>query len=270
MNPKPVPPPLSAPADLLRAKYLERRERNPAYSSRAFARDLGISQAMLSLVWNRKRSLSMKQAVKVSAALNLEETESKDLFRSLFGASKRPSVESALAPRVLEAEHLQAISRWYPIAILDLSTTQGFRDDPSWIAGRLGITKLEAEDARSRLLRLGLLRMTPKGAVKSNEHLRFDSPVALPAVRAFHRQMIGKATEALEETSSEAHQRRKISGYTLAIDPTRLDAAKKRIAAFELEMAEFLTKGPSSEVYQLNIQFFPLTHPLKPKKAKSI
>ena len=35
------------PADFLRTVFLERKQRNLAYSSRAFARDLGMSQALL-------------------------------------------------------------------------------------------------------------------------------------------------------------------------------------------------------------------------------
>jgi hypothetical protein len=45
----------------------------------------------------------------------------------------------------------------------------------------------------------------------------------------------------------------------MAIDPRKMEEAKRRIEEFKNQMADLLTEGNCKEVYQLNIQFFPLT-----------
>src|SRR5690242_880031 len=68
------------PCAFLRALLLERRRKNPAYSTRAFARDLGMSQALLSLILNGRRPLTMKQVARISILLNLSQEQSRDLM----------------------------------------------------------------------------------------------------------------------------------------------------------------------------------------------
>ena len=47
----------------------ERRSRNPRYSLRAYARDLGISVSHLSTIMNGRRKLSTLQAGKIAVKL---------------------------------------------------------------------------------------------------------------------------------------------------------------------------------------------------------
>ncbi|MGZ3713269.1 MAG: TIGR02147 family protein, partial [Bdellovibrionota bacterium] len=177
------------PADFLRAAFLERKERNLRYSTRAFARDLGISQALLSLVLSGKRPLTARQAVRIGVLLGLTQGKARELLESALRSlpQKAKSNQRAKASPLFkdyEVERFKAISQWYHVAILDLTTTRDFRNDVRWIALRLGITTIEARDALSRLLDLGFLTQTGNTLKKSDEQIYFLTKKSEVAVRA--------------------------------------------------------------------------------------
>ncbi len=64
---------------LLRA-FDERKEKNPRYSLRAFARSLGVSSGQLSEILSGKRPLSHKLARRISIAMTLTDGQSKNLI----------------------------------------------------------------------------------------------------------------------------------------------------------------------------------------------
>lgn len=61
-----------------------RKQRNPLYSQRAFARDLGINQALLSRIMANKIILSRTQAQNILDQLGLTEDERKNFIESLL------------------------------------------------------------------------------------------------------------------------------------------------------------------------------------------
>lgn len=52
---------------------------------------------------------------------------------------------------------------------------------------------------------------------------------------------------------------------TMATDPGRIQEANRRIAKFVEDLCEFLGMGNPSEVYQVGVQLYPLSRPLKEK-----
>ena len=48
------------------------------------------------------------------------------------------------------------------------------------------------------------------------------------------------------------------SSMTMAIDPAKIDEAKKMIEEFTHRLTEFLESGKRLQVYELNIGLFPL------------
>ena len=271
------------PSDFLRALYLQKKKGRSQYSTRAFARDLGMSQTLLSLILNGKRSLTLSQATRVAALLGLSESQSEHLLNLTLAhlpqnAKLSKRVVEKLQPirleiknasnknnfmklcRVLGTDEFHLISHWYTLAILDLATTEGFKSDPLWISRRLKIHPEQAKESIERLLELGLMSRQPNGQlVKTSQHLSFKNSKSEAAIRNYHRQMIEKAGEHLSRDSVEAYQSRSISAATLAIRKDKIAIAKDKIEKFKTEMAELLTEGSSQEVYQLNVQFFPLS-----------
>ncbi len=65
--------------ELLKQIITLRHRRNPAYSLRAAARDLGVSHGYLSLILNGKKRLSFERAVQFAQFLRMDDVQS-DLF----------------------------------------------------------------------------------------------------------------------------------------------------------------------------------------------
>lgn len=263
---------MESPRDFLTRIFAERKKKNPRYSTHALARDLGISQGYVSLLLNGKRSINVRQAAQFSVVLGLTSEETQALIIAAIldqDSTSKPKdvLKKAALPKVpkpvqleeIDPDRFQMISQWYHLAILDLSTTVSFRSDAGWIARRLGLEKKQVVDALERLVRLGFLSVEKGQYKKTAEHIQLDPRQSLAAVRAFHHEMIAKAQEELKKESPDAFALRQISGTTLAVSPSRLAAAKKKIMKFQKEMAELLTPDDCHEVYQLNVQLFPLT-----------
>lgn len=255
-------------SDLLRAQYLRRRERNPLYSTRAFARDLGMSQGFISLVLNGKRKLSMKSALELSANLAMTRQETR-AFLDAVALELQGGARARTEPFAqLELDGFKLISQWYHIAILDLMLVEGAKADGAWIAKRLGLTRIQAKDAVERLKRLGLLKEQGGRWIKTKAKLEVPTRRSDTAIRAFHRQMISKALEELSKSDQKNFDAREISAITLPLDPKRMVEVKRHIDQFQKEMIEIFGAGRCSELYQLNVQFFPLTRAIDEKKGK--
>lgn len=250
-------------SEFLREKYLERASRNPAYSLRALARDLGVSAAFISQVFSGKKKISAERALHFSRALKLTDDEASALVQLVAASGGRMAAARAVArPEIysVDVECYKLLSRWYHLAILDLTTTKGFKPNVRWVADRLKITTQEVRDAIARLERLGLLEVSAKAWIKSQTRIQFPTDRSQKAVREFHAQMITKALAELEDGSAAAFAARDITGTTMAIDAAKIPEAKKLIAAFRRKLSSFLSDSESpNEVYQLNVQLFSLT-----------
>jgi len=138
-----------------------------------------------------------------------------------------------------------------------------FKPDVGWIAKRLGITVHQAKDGIATLSRTGFLKTDGSRWEKNKERLRFPTVASHPSVRKFHSQMISKAARHLNHaTSKEDFARRLITGLTIAVNPEQIEAARAIIHKALYDVAEILTQGACTEVYQMNLQLFPLTSQL--------
>lgn len=269
--------PLNSPAQFLKAQLLERISQNPSYSVRAFARDLRISHSYLSQILNERRGLSLRQALLLSDVLGLEK-ENRQLFMQLLLENRaQKSTSGVKAPSVdikaqettafMDMDRFRTVKEWYHGAIAEMTALKKFKADYKWIAQQLGITTIQAQSAVKRLRRLGVLNTKGRRWSKTRRRFQFPTTSLHDAVNLFHQEMIYKALKTLESKTASDFEARDITGITIAIDPKRIPEAKKRIHKFRNQMADFLSKGEPSEVYQLNVQLFSLTNS-KMKKGK--
>jgi transcriptional regulator with XRE-family HTH domain len=114
----------------LKSEFRRRTERNPRYSLRAFARDLGSDHATLSQILRGRRSLSPRMVRHLGPHLRLDPTVIAD-------ASAQQGAE----------------------AILRLAQSPGFCVQSRWIATQTGLPIDAVNVALQRLLRDGDLVM---------------------------------------------------------------------------------------------------------------
>jgi uncharacterized protein (TIGR02147 family) len=255
---------------------LEKRcRRNPLYSLRSYARDLGLSPGRLSDILKNKSGLSVAKARAIAKILEMSRQEA-DWFTTLVESSDARAKKNRTEAQKkiirmkdtntkyleLDLDQFKVISAWQHLAIIDLIQTRGFNFDSVWIAKRLGISKIEVEQSLERLLRLGLLKTQTQNG---KTHLKamdvtFSTPTDIPsdAIKTFHRQILEKALGAIDLQGVES---RDFSCLTFPISKSLLPEAKKRIKKFRREFNQWVqdNKIEKEEVYSLGIYLFSLT-----------
>jgi uncharacterized protein (TIGR02147 family) len=265
-------------SSILRDVLARKISRNPGYSLRAFARDLGVSHTYLSLVMNGHKPLSMRKVLLFSKLLELSPDESSSFIRAgtrdlrnraiRNPAPRARSAEEQASPILyyeLESDRHSVLEEWYHLPIMDLTQTDGFRNDPKWIARRLGISPEQVKSAVNRLLRLQLLKEENGTLVKTTNSLTIHPKESTRVLRAYHQSMIQKAWHALDSDRAEDIEARNITAVTMPVDPARIEEAKKRISKFRRQLWKFLEGGNTTELYQFNLQLFPLSKPESPR-----
>lgn len=121
--------------ELLCDRFARLRARNPRYSLRAFARDLGIHHGTLSQLASGRRPASVRQIRAIGARLGLD-----DAGIASCCAHEVDAVVRAIAAR------------------------PELRHDSRWIAERTGIPVDAVNAALHRLLSTGALRMVERNA----------------------------------------------------------------------------------------------------------
>lgn len=246
--------------------FSQRKVRNPSYSLRAYARDLGVSMGLLSEVLGGKRTLTYRTGCKILPRLGLAPRREKQFVTSLAPQPKiLPSTERALRAQIerLNADQFHLISDWYHFAILSLVKIPGCRADCHWISRRLGITPDEAELAVARLRRLRLVREENGVLKRTKAQIETTPDLPTSAIKKSHKQTLEQVIVALFDVPVD---QREIISTTVATTPEKMSEAKRMIREFAETMYDFLDDGPKTEVYNFNMQLVPVTKQLVTSK----
>jgi uncharacterized protein (TIGR02147 family) len=230
------------------------------------------SPQTLSMVIKGVRAPSEELVQRVVKDLKLSRREARylEILGHLQRKEKRrgtdpASIEALMTElRLLSPGHVQQIpgqtfsyiAQWHHFVIKRLVGTLGFTENYEKIRERLRrkVTQSEIKDAIATMLKLGFLERDADGQLRMadiNIQTTFDVPSA--ALKAHHRQMMARATEALWEQPVDE---REIIGTTLWFDRSRISEAKEDIRQFNREFREKFGGDPTSDVYQINVQFF--------------
>ncbi|WP_413293816.1 TIGR02147 family protein [Bdellovibrio sp. HCB185ZH] len=243
--------------ELLKLEFDKRRERNPNFSLRAFARYLEVSPAQLSQMMAGKRTITVKSMKKMGSRLDLSPTEKSEIAQSLL---KEGSSQAEETHRIkLDQDRFQVISDWYHFAILSLTRIKDSQPDPRWIARRLGISVEEAHQAVLRMERMGILQTKPKFK-QVGSLLDVDSKIPSEAIRKYHKQNLDLAIEKIDTVENSLRQ---IQSLSIPVNPKKIEAFKKLIDDFLENASDLSDKSAGTEVYSLNVQFVPVTNPLE-------
>ena len=239
---------------------------------RSLARRSGFrSPSILSLICTGKRRWTAESSERVANGLELK-GQAREYFLQLTRLDRAPSLDVAtqLHGRLLEirrrrdesslsSRQRSFLSQWYYPAILALLSTRDFRSDVQWIERRLGyrVSLGQIKAAVGDLINLDLVRYDEQRHLVPTEGPLFaGEDIPSLAIRNYHRNMIQLAEVAL----SLPLEKREITGLTVNVAERNVPAIKDRLRRFVKELNEELSAEPlSDQVYQLNLQFFPLT-----------
>jgi len=237
-----------------------RKLRNPNYSLRSFARDLEIAAATLCKILKGERNVPKNKIQNIALKLELSPAEEKKFSQSNYHSKKilRPLVSSPEDTVTLDEEiHFRIIADWEYFAFISLMDTKSFQSDPQWIARRLSIGAERVRVVMAHLVAAKLIYQDENGQlIKKCGNLDTSQDIASNALKSSHFTSLKLAAAHLERT--KIHMRDYTSN-TLAIDPHQIPLAKKLIQNFYDQLEQILAVPESTEVYQCNIQLFPLT-----------
>jgi uncharacterized protein (TIGR02147 family) len=255
-----------------RDHYNFRKSQKKSFSFRYLARHVDVSASMLAAVINGKRRISHAMAEKFAALFKLTARE-RDYLLALvdFEKAKTHADKNEAFSRIvrlrgqsklkfLDTDQYEYYSHWYHSAIRELISLPSFKEDPAWIAEKLlpPISKTEAQRSLQLLQRLSLVRRDENGKLQQTDKaISSEYEIHTLALRNFSQEMLDRAKESLETVPVEL---REISGVTLGISAQAIDRIKQRIRMFKEDIIAMVVddKTESSDVYQLNVQFFPL------------
>lgn len=237
---------------LLITELNKRKEINPNFSMRSFAKWLGVSPAQLSQMMAGKRPITLKSMRKISERLGLSPHERNDLAGSLLQTQMDGDEKQVLR---LREDQFHLIADWYHMAILSLTHFKKAQADPRWIARRLGISIEQAHQALLRLERLGIIQTKPKFK-QISEPIEMVSEVPSEAIRKYHIQNLNLAIEKIEMVEVK---KRQFQSLSIPLNPEKIEPFKKLIDNFLAATAELSRQHDGQEVYNLNVQLFPVT-----------
>jgi len=255
-------------AQLLKKQFVMKQQARSSFSLRQFAKLLKVAPSFASGLLNGKKSIPLARLGELAQILEMDELTLNLLKQTLAEESLRAQgLEQPTGKRQRASTRYEAVSKsvfsilspWYNVAIMDLVTCIHFRKDPKWIAGQLGISRYQVEVALQQLTQNGLLKETDAGYKKVQNKIRLSLRNSHAEIRKYHTQMIELAKlELTTKTSDLDFGRREISGITVATNPAQVAKARLKLIEALHEVAEILSEGPCSDLYQINTQLFTL------------
>lgn len=256
----------------------------PGFSVRNFSRRAEIkAPTYLNLVIEGRRNLKSDTVNKFLRALQMSGREAR-YFETLvlFNQARNEKDRDLYLQRLVALRPQTKLTRLqkdqyafykfkYFLTIHQMAYLKDFRADPEWIAERVEppLKPSVVAFALEALQRLKLL-VHRDGKLQPAE-VSFSTPAEVSSIeiKQYHRNMVSDAKEALFEFDKEV---RDFSSLTSPVPLSALPEFKKRIQDFREEINDWLNRRESEaeEVFQLNIQLFPLTRisdPLRRKKA---
>ena len=266
----------SDPTEFLRDVLRKKKQVNPRFSMRAWARQMGLkNHSLLSLILQEKRRLKSAIAGQIRKSLQLSPSEQKYfdllvLYRNAETDDERAFYQEALLEvhperqfSLIRLDLLRVLSDWCHFSVLEMIRLKDFHEDPEWIAARLKnqIEPIQVQQILSRLLRLELIERTPEGKLQQKTlHRTTPDDVPNSVIRKIQKEFIDQSKIALEE---QPVAQREFYSFVFCLKSSDIPAAKEKIREFRKEFAQQFDAEQGDEVYQLGIQLFRITSPAK-------
>jgi uncharacterized protein (TIGR02147 family) len=254
---------------LIRERLSKKQRLNASYSLRAFSRNIGMNSSTLSQVLNGKRPFPSKNFDKIATALHFSPLEKMRFVDSLM--KRRPVLDSIPLPKedtrhILDESYYRVIAEWEHYAVLTLLDVDGFRLTAGAVAKRLGLTPNRAETVIQNLLDARLIHTVNGKLLKSHQSVRTTEDISSQALKESHVETLEIGKTKLQTIPVND---RDFSSINFACDPSQITELKIMIREFRGKVLSIAKSGKrKSEVFQLALQLYPLTHPLTKEKSK--
>jgi len=244
---------------------------SPSLGLRGLSRRAGFrSPSTLSMICRGQRRLTYSGAEKLARGLALSGRR-KSYLLALVSYEHASTAEEKIEARErllklksqsdetqLNLRQYRCLAVWYYPAIYEMVALVDFRPDAEWIAKKLGgqVSEAEVRRAVGDLINLGLLVQKENKLVQTETAVSTAEDVKDIAVHRYHQAMLERAQAALAIPLDE----REMNGLTVRLSSKQMPLVKEKIRKFRKELNELLSsQTDADQVYQLNVQLFPLT-----------
>lgn len=241
-------------ADFLHSKYLERQQRNAKYSMRSFSRDIGVSSGRLTNLLKGRDIPGDETVEKFFAIFNVAEEERLRLKKTIY--SQKYLRRGPGFSKQLNEEEFSRISDWKTWSVFTMFQASDFQPTLVWFSQKLKLTSEEIDVCLKKLLDLGLIAEKEEFYELVCQSVTTTNDVPSVAIRKFHKEFIPVGVKSLDRVRVEE---RDVSSLSICIDKNMLPEYKKALAEFRAKLSQIARQAEvSNELYQLNIQFFPV------------
>lgn len=236
-------------------------------SLRAVARKLEVSPSYWSKVLRGEKPLTKNLFPKAVKTLGLDSQQVAVLQQMMLreiAPAKGIEIPIEHAPSEayvsLGESDFWLLEKWFYIPVLN-SFTLSTSHKSSVIAKRLGLPLTEVESTIELLRLRGFLHKQNGEWVRSERLARFPTQKSHASVRRYHQQMAQKAREELGRAGAEeGFSSRHISSICFAGSPEKIAEARQILEDALYRATNLMANDPRpSEIFQLNVQLFPLT-----------
>lgn len=255
-----------------------KRDTSRGTSLRQVATRVGIDHSLLTKIIQSSRHVTPSSIPSLCAWMKFDERRT-SYFEELVGYARARSDGAvkrhfekllALKPvekRRLEAEHYEYFRSWHHVAVRSLLDWYEFHgDDWDGLGAMLlpAISGRTAQESVELLEKLGLVVRDSDGRYRpSSSHLSTGERWQSAAVRTYQREVIRLSEGAVERVPKEL---RDISTITVALSSDCLEEIREILREARAKVVRIADRRPSEDsdaVYQLNLQWFPVTRPAK-------
>lgn len=258
-------------------KYLkdlleERKRANRMFSHRAVLQKMGISSTgFLANVISGRKNLTPTQVQKLVHILKLKAAEAR-YFECLVLFNQAKSLEEKnnqmrrlvanqkVETKTLAKKQLNLFSKWHYVVMRELLYFHRLKDDFR-SAARMLIPAITAEEAEKAVRELETLEMLEKDAdgyyVQKDSTISTGNEIRSLQVANFQVETMDLAKAAIDRFPMEE---RDISCMTMTLSQSSFEQVKSEIQAFRKRLSAIAVADERvDQVYQCNIQFFPVT-----------
>lgn len=256
----------------LLAHVQDKRRANPSWTYGMWARSLGLKDtSSITKIIQGQRHPGAEMTEKLIKYFALSERDAQ-YFGDLVQFQKvknDPRLSVLLLQKLgrhnrdhtrltLDDKTFALISQWYCLAIREMVRLKDFFEDPEWVAKQFNfaVTPKEAQRALQLLEEAGLLERK-RGRLHVRESMfETTNDFSSEAIKRYHEATLENARAAVRKFGVDE---REITSMVLAMPSRRLGEAKALIRDFKQKFESLLEEDGSDSVYQLQIQYYPLT-----------
>jgi uncharacterized protein (TIGR02147 family) len=246
-----------------------RKQKNPQYSNRAFARDIGISIGMISGVLNSKKGLSTSMAYEIGKKLKYCEEENQYFVALARAYSESNDIEklkylayirkhgSFYNRDILPEKDLSLLNNWYSLLIFSALDYDHFRTCSELIASTLGIELLDVQKTLDSLEELGIISCVDGEYKKLLNSIEFKSEVPSKSIQNYHLSQLFKTHEMIKNSNIE---NRYLKNLSFSFDKKFQKEITQKIDLFINDLSNYQNIGAPQSLISVNVGslFFPV------------